>query len=90
MGWINLVLSAIVARRYGRWICAGDFNASPAAVAALPVVTANGLQVVSNGNGSPTQQSGGELDLAVCAGKVVTDATVQNSLGSDHWPVHFA
>jgi hypothetical protein len=84
MGWINAVIVAIAGRGHANWICAGDFNATPAAVAAVSPV---GTMVVHPN--CPTQQSGGCLDFAVCSAGVLNSAQVGAGRNSDHWPVKF-
>ncbi|WP_437677020.1 endonuclease/exonuclease/phosphatase family protein [Sorangium sp. So ce131] len=82
MEWIARVLAAIDARGHARWICAGDYNASPAAVGALCppehfVVDA----------GQATHQKGGNYDFAVCKPLIVNRGAVMSNHGGDHWPV---
>jgi Endonuclease/Exonuclease/phosphatase family len=81
MNWIGRTLAAI-AGRCKDWICAGDFNAAPTAVA---MVAPRGLLVVAPG--TPTQMSGNELDFAVCTGGVVAQAMVSELFQADHLPV---
>jgi len=84
LAWIQTVLQAI--NNYcapAPWICAGDYNASPAFVRPL---CPPGSVVVNPER--PTHQGGGELDFAVCrpAG-LITTASVGDGYIADHWPV---
>lgn len=83
LGWIDTVLTSIQTHSGGNFICAGDFNASPAAIASM------GWSVVSSGE--VTQRSGGELDFAVCSAGLVTIARADTAFStSDHVSVRFS
>jgi hypothetical protein len=83
LDWINNVLAAIAVHAgVAQWICAGDYNALPEKVTQL--IPAGTAVVYPGGT---TQQSGRELDFAVCTDGAISTAAALDGCGGDHLPV---